>query len=552
MYQKQASDITKLKYALYIRKSTDDAKNQVRSTEDQLAECRELVKQLKINVVGDPIIEKKSAKIPGLRPKFKQLLKDVKAGKYSGIVSWHPDRLARNMLEGGKIIDLLDKEVLKDLRFVTHHFTNDATGKMLLGISFVLSKLYTDNLSNNVTRGIQGNLKDGIGLHRKHGYAKDEETGRFIPDVDNDNFQLVGDAWQLRKEGASLESIAEYMNSKGYGKLIKSSGKEVIMGKKKLSLIFKDTLYYGVLVQGGESVDLRTRPGYGFEPLVSEEDFFEVQKLSNTRKQPYKKQKQANYNPFRQLIKCSYCGKHMLIAPSSGNKYKYLFARCDNKLCVRNSEENKKKDRNDPTKIKVSVRVKVVLDFIYNLLDNGLNFSEADYSEYLKNFKILSEKQKTEITQEIHIKRGLLSRVSAEVKDLSLSYMKLDKSKETIKKVTEEKITELEEQQSLLESGIRKLKEKIANPESEQLTIEEFLNLSKNAGTVVKSANAIIKDKICRFIFLNLSIDGEKVVSFRLREPFETLMNVKKKTIRTNGELERTRTSDLYNVNVAL
>ena len=57
-------------------------------------------------------------------------------------MAWHPDRLARNMQDGGLIFGLLDdKEALRDLKFVTHYFTNDASGKMLLGISFTLSNV---------------------------------------------------------------------------------------------------------------------------------------------------------------------------------------------------------------------------------------------------------------------------------------------------------------------------------------------------------------------------------------------------------------------------
>lgn len=62
------------------------------------------------------------------------MLNDLKKGVYDGILAWNPDRLARNMREGGEIIDMIDEEEIKDLKFVTRHFTKDANGKMLLGI----------------------------------------------------------------------------------------------------------------------------------------------------------------------------------------------------------------------------------------------------------------------------------------------------------------------------------------------------------------------------------------------------------------------------------
>lgn len=125
-------DFTKLKYALYVRKSTDDPERQARSIPDQIAECRLLAKHNNLTIVGDPIVETKSAKKPGRRPLFRQLLRDIKTGTFDGIIAWNPDRLARNMKEGGEVIDMIDEDEIKDLKFCTHHFTKDANGLMLL------------------------------------------------------------------------------------------------------------------------------------------------------------------------------------------------------------------------------------------------------------------------------------------------------------------------------------------------------------------------------------------------------------------------------------
>lgn len=85
--------------------------------------------------------ETQSAKKPHRRPIFTQMLKDIRAGVYNAILAWNPDRLARNMLEGGTLIDMIDTYVIKDLKFCTHHFTRDANGKMLLGMAFVIQAI---------------------------------------------------------------------------------------------------------------------------------------------------------------------------------------------------------------------------------------------------------------------------------------------------------------------------------------------------------------------------------------------------------------------------
>src|SRR5437588_398941 len=99
MDEENQLDVTKLKYVLYARKSTDDPLRQARSIGDQISECKELAERLHLNVVKI-LEEQKSAKRPGKRPVFKEMLSDLKKGVYDGILAWNPDRLARNMREG--------------------------------------------------------------------------------------------------------------------------------------------------------------------------------------------------------------------------------------------------------------------------------------------------------------------------------------------------------------------------------------------------------------------------------------------------------------------
>ncbi len=260
-------DITKLRYVLYARKSTDDPKKQVRSIEDQIAECRLFAARNVLTIVGDPIIEKKSAKIPDQRPAFKQILDDIRDGKYDGILSWHPDRLARNMKEAGVIIEMLDEGVIKDLKFATHYFSNDPSGKLLLGILFTLSKHYSDKLSVDATRGTRSRLAEGKTATPKYGYINEE--GIYRPDPEN--FDLMCQAWMMRRDGVSIEDICKFLNEKGFYRMVKSSGKKLFATKQKLSDIFRDPFYYGLLIQASQSVDLRQM--YNFQPAVSEEDY---------------------------------------------------------------------------------------------------------------------------------------------------------------------------------------------------------------------------------------------------------------------------------------
>lgn len=126
---------------MYLRKSTEDEGRQIRSIKDQERDCRELAQRLGLNVV-EVVSEEKPAKKPNNRPIFNSVLKRIRAREFDAVIAWHPDRLARNVAEAGKIIHVLDTDVVKDIRFMSHQFSNDANGKILLGMLFVFETVF--------------------------------------------------------------------------------------------------------------------------------------------------------------------------------------------------------------------------------------------------------------------------------------------------------------------------------------------------------------------------------------------------------------------------
>jgi len=79
------------KYVLYARRSTKDKDKQEKSLPDQIDECLNFSRNEKLIVVEPYIQEKESAKDPDIRPRFRKMIEDVKAGKYQGILAWHPN-----------------------------------------------------------------------------------------------------------------------------------------------------------------------------------------------------------------------------------------------------------------------------------------------------------------------------------------------------------------------------------------------------------------------------------------------------------------------------
>src|SRR5262249_7882058 len=118
------------KFFIYARKSTDEPDKQILSIESQLLELRQLARKDNLDVI-DELLQSKTAKEPG-RPVFNALMARVEQGEANGILAWHPDRLARNSIDGGRIIYLLDIGKLVALKFPTFWFESTPQGKFML------------------------------------------------------------------------------------------------------------------------------------------------------------------------------------------------------------------------------------------------------------------------------------------------------------------------------------------------------------------------------------------------------------------------------------
>lgn len=510
-------DITKLKYVLYARKSTSDETRQVRSIQDQITDCTLLATQLGLKIVKI-LRETQSAKKPNIRPVFRQMINDIKKGIYNAILAWNPDRLARNMLEGGEIIDLIDQGIIQDLKFKTHYFTKDANGLMLLGMAFVLSKQYSDDLSQKVTRGVRSRFKEGKTSIPKHGYIN--EGGVYKPD--GKNFDLICEAWQLRLQGQSLEYIASYMNKNSFGRKVKKDGKIIKINKKKLSEIFKDSFYYGELVQANQTVDLRELPGYNFKPAITQEEYNKVQLLTRRRSTPYNTNKLHTFYPFKAIIKCGFCDSNMRVGPStSGGGKRILYYRCDNPDCKR-----KKK----------SIRGKVILDFLYEFFTKYFKLTEKDYKHYYEKVDKLTGERRVKLQTQIRSLQGSVAALGEAIRDRSLKIADLS-LKGTAKEMNEAEIDKDVAEKEQTEAEVVKLKTLLTDPDKDRLTLKQFLNLSKKADEIIKSADNVKKDVVVRLIFLNLNVDNQKVLSYQLKPPFDTMLKSRLDTSSRGGQI---------------
>ena len=310
-----------IKYIAYCRKSTDEKEKQVLSIESQIEELKEFAAKEKLHVVCF-LTESRTAKNLG-RPVFEEVIQKIEKGEANAILSWHPDRLARNSVDGGKLIYLLDTGKLLDLKFPTFWFDNTPQGKFMLSIAFGQSKYYVDNLSENVKRGNRQKLRKGI-LPNKAPYGYLNEPRLRTIEVDPIKSKIVKKAFELFAKGeSSFANLARFFQKFG---ITRYSGKMLHLDTVKR--ILSNKFYIGVINFGGETYE-------GTHKLFIPSDIFEkVQKILEDREHP--KNNKHNFT-FLGLARCAECGcaitaevKHKCYPSTRGN-VDYIYYRCTKK-----------------------------------------------------------------------------------------------------------------------------------------------------------------------------------------------------------------------------
>ena len=295
------------KYFLYARKSSDSEEKQTLSIEAQLFELKDFIKsKMPDSLIVSEFTESKTAKEPG-RPIFNKMISRIEKGEAEGIIAWHPDRLARNSVDGGKIIHLIDKGFIKFLEFPTYSFDNTAQGKFMLNIIFGQSKYSVDNLSENIKRGIRQKLRRGEWPgYANLGYANNYKTKKI--DIDLTVSPKIIKLFETYATGNhSLADMARLASSMGL------TGKKGGMVRKNIvQRILTNPVYYGNFIYKGEMHEGT------HEPIISKELFNKAQEVMNSKKR-IKESKHKFI--FRGLIRCGICGCMVTAETQKGHFY---------------------------------------------------------------------------------------------------------------------------------------------------------------------------------------------------------------------------------------
>ncbi len=248
------------------------------------------------------------------------MMAKVEKSEGVGILAWHPDRLARNSIDGGRIIYAVDTRKIVSLHFPTFWFEPTPQGLFMLQVAFGQSKYYSDNLAENIKRGFRQKLRRGEWLNlAPFGYQNNPLKHNIEPHPTE--ARIVKLMFEEYAKGTyGYESLAQFLADLGV-----VSKNRTPLAKFSIKRILTNRAYLGFIKHKGEWFDGK------FEPILSPALFEAVQKVLRTKERPRKRKIKHDF-PFTGLFRCAECGS-MISAQwatgKSGNRYRYY--RCSKK-----------------------------------------------------------------------------------------------------------------------------------------------------------------------------------------------------------------------------
>lgn len=338
-----------MRYLIYARKSSESDDKQAQSIDDQLKELRRLAAERGLVVVGE-LTEAKSAKTPGARPVFAELVSRIGNGEAQGILCWHVNRLFRNPVDFGTISWMLQTGALQEIH-TPHQVHRCGDNVLLLSVENGMANQYILDLKKAVTRGLNSKVEKGWFPHKApEGYLNQDGIIVAAPK----RFPLVRRAWELMLTGDyTPPQVLEIMTKEwGYTtkKLNRVGGKSFT--RTSIYNLFGNLFYTGYFKRCGEIYQGQ------HPPMVTMQEFLRVQTHLKRR---LKKRRRVYDFAYSGLMECGECGRAVvgdrkIVKLKSGGTNTHIYYACGNAsgACSRKSV----------TEAQVDVQIQKVLSSI--------------------------------------------------------------------------------------------------------------------------------------------------------------------------------------------
>mgnify|MGYP005816811995 FL=1 len=349
--------------ALYVRKSNEDLDKL--SIDAQIQQGRDYCDRMSEEgwTIRDEHIfmdeESAYAKPATARDSFMEMIDQACAKKppFTKILVWKIDRFARRMRDSTHYIDLLERNNV-ELISMTQQFGTGAGGRLSMGVMQLLAQFFSDNLSEDVTRGLRALALKGYW------------TSNRVP-LGYERYNIDGKRYKLRiveENAAVVRQIFELVN-KGWS--IKEIAKEVPLSYATIKKLVKNENYTGDRVVYNKA---RTQPVFRVSDIhpaiISKKCFAKAQK-ELARRRKFGNADGVGKALYCGILRC-HCGRAMVSSADRGTVYYRCNGKREGTYCNRGN-----------------VREDQITDILLDLFDEELFSSKAIHEMF-----VLAEKKR--------------------------------------------------------------------------------------------------------------------------------------------------------------
>ena len=312
--------------ALYARVSSDRQDVDL-SVAAQLRALREFAERNGYRVVREYLDEAESGRVAD-RPQFRKMLDEASETEspFQEILVWKFSRFTRKREHAVAFKSMLRRRGIR-VTSITEHADDTPTGKLMEAIIESVDEFYSDNLAQEVRRGMRESAQRGFYLssvapfgYRKV-YVSDGGKQRPRLELDPPKDALARRIFEMALRGQSILEIVKTLNKEG---IPTAKGKRWL--KTSVHNMLSNEVYMGTLVWGLKATD-------GSEPvrvenavpaIVSTEEFERVRAMLEARA-PAKTNPRRAASPYllSGLVACALCEKKLTAAEAKGGRYSY-------------------------------------------------------------------------------------------------------------------------------------------------------------------------------------------------------------------------------------
>lgn len=355
---------------LYPRVSTDDQVREGFSLDEQEKEMKKLCMYKNYQIYKVYREEGVSAKNMN-RPKFQEMIQDLKDGKINRIIVYKLDRLTRSIQDLEVICKLIEKYHCS-LDSVSEEINTDtATGVFFIRMTTILAQLEIERTSEKTKFGLKGAAKNGHFCGKAPiGYRKINKE-LVIDDLES---EVVKEIFDDYVNGLSVCTITKKLNNKN---ALNRNWRTTTIDRMLSNYIYCGDYLYGKRAKNMKPIHLED-----ICPAIIDKETFKM--VQTQKERNLKNYTRKHTYVYMQKIVCSKCNKIMGgSSTTSKNKPTQIYYKCN---CC-NTRINEKKIEKP-----LMLFLNDMLDY-YLLIDNNFkSFFNEDLSIEINKYNKMLDK----------------------------------------------------------------------------------------------------------------------------------------------------------------